>query len=230
MSAGDDVRTTMRGVGQTLITLGMVVLLFCVYELQFTNVVAAREQDRQSKQLSQLWTEPAPPPAPGVPPVVLTPLGGDAFAKLHVPALEGYEAVNIVEGVSVADLKKGGPGHIPGTALPGALGNVVLSGHRTTYGAPFNRWAELAPGDEIVIETRDQWFTYAVTGSTIVAPTAIEVTYAVPGDATATPTKRLLTMTTCNPKYSARERLIVSAELTATDPKSAGLPAALRRA
>lgn len=227
MSAGDAVRTVLRGTGQTLITLGVVVLLFCFYELQFTNVLAAREQDRQSEQLARLWAEPAARPVPGAAPVVLTPIRGDAFAKLHVPALEDYTPVNVVEGVSVADLKKGGPGHIPGTALPGELGNVVLSGHRTTYGAPFNRWAELSPGDVVVVETRDSWFTYTITGSDIVAPTAVEVTYAVPGDPDATPTRRLLTMTTCNPKYSARERLIVSAEQTARSSKAAGLPPAL---
>lgn len=231
MSAVDVARTALRGLGQTLITLGVVVLLFCVYELQFTNVVAARAAERQSEQLTATWAEPPPPPrptTPGAPPPVLTPIRGDAFAKLHVPALKGYEPVNVVEGVSVEDLKKSAPGHIPGTAMPGELGNVVLSGHRTTYGAPFNRWADLQPGDEVVVETRTQWFTYTITGSDIVAPTAIEVTYPVPGDRTATPTKRLLTMTTCNPMYSARERLIVSAELSATDAKSAGLPVALR--
>jgi sortase A len=70
----------------------------------------------------------------------------------------------VVEGVSTSDLKKG-PGHIPGTALPGELGNVVLSGHRTTYGAPFERFDELRPGDAVVVETRDTWFTYTVTGT-----------------------------------------------------------------
>jgi sortase A len=145
-----------------------------------------------------------------------------------VPALDGYEPKSVVEGVSVEDLKQGGPGHIPGTALPGEVGNVVLSGHRTTYGAPFNRWDELQPGDLVVLETRDGWFTYRITGSQVVLPNAVEVTFPVPGDSDATPSRRLLTMTTCNPEYSARERLIVSAELTEAADKAAGLPAALQ--
>lgn len=219
-------RTGLRGAGQVLITAGVVVLLFCFYELQITNVVAHRAQDQLGDQLARNWSgssaqQPVSRPVPSL---------GKAFARLYVPALEDYAPKNIVEGVSVEDLKKGGPGHIPGTALPGQLGNVVLSGHRTTYGAPFNRWAELLPGAQVVLETQDGWFTYTVTGSQIVAPTAVEVTYAVPGKATATPTKRLLTMTTCNPKYSARERLIVSAELTSASSKAAGLPAGLRPA
>jgi len=228
------VRTGLRGVGQTLITLGVIVLLFVVYELQVTGVVAARAQDRLGDELARSWSEvprqPVPPPAEGGPvtlPVETPDLGG-AFARLHVPALEGYEPKSVVEGVSVEDLKQGGPGHIPGTALPGEVGNVVLSGHRTTYGAPFNRWDELAPGDLVVLETRDGWFTYRITGSQVVLPNAVEVTFPVPGDHDATPTRALLTMTTCNPEYSARERLIVSAELTEAVDKAAGLPAALQ--
>jgi sortase A len=108
------------------------------------------------------------------------------------------------------------------------VGNVVVSGHRTTYGAPFRRFDELRPGDAVVLETRDAWFTYAVQETQIVAPNAISVAYPVPGDRTATPTRRLLTLTTCHPEYSARERLIVTAELASTDPKGGPPPAALR--
>ena len=216
-------RTGLRGVGQILITFGVVVLLFCYYELQITNIVAGRAQSELGDQLARTWSV-APVSRPAAIPI---PSLGSAFARLYVPSLEDYSPKNVVEGVSVEDLKKGGPGHIPGTALPGGLGNVVLSGHRTTYGAPFNRWDELRSGAIVVLETQDSWFTYTVTGFAIVAPTAVEVTYAVPGDPTATPTRRLLTMTTCDPKYSARERLIVSAELTAQSRKTDGLPAAL---
>ena len=235
----DAFRTGLRGLGQTLITVGVVVLLFCVYELQVTNLLTARAQDRLGDSLERSWAEaprrplpgPGTPGTPGVPakPAAApapAPVPGDAFARLHAPTLEGYGSRVVVEGVSVDDLKDG-PGHIPKTALPGAVGNVVLSGHRTTYGAPFNRWDELRPGDAVVLETRDTWFTYTISGSDIVAPTAVEVTLPVPRKPGATPTKALLTMTTCNPKYSARQRLIVSAELSASLPKSAGLPPAL---
>ena len=233
----DALRTGLRGLGQTLITVGVVVLLFCVYELQVTNLLTARAQDRLGDSLERSWAEaprqalpgagvPGRPGVPAQPVAAPAPVPGDAFARLHAPTLEGYGSRVVVEGVGVDDLKDG-PGHIPTTALPGAVGNVVLSGHRTTYGAPFNRWADLRPGDAVVLETRDTWFTYTITGSDIVAPTAVEVTLPVPGRPGATPTRAVLTMTTCNPKYSARQRLIVSAELSATTPKSAGLPPAL---
>ncbi len=244
---GDVVRTVLRGTGQTLITLGVVLLLFCVYELKVTNLVTARAQEQLADDLREQWELPpvaTPSPAPTtagaaplpaaaptptttpapVPPVEL----GSGIAVLRIPRLGDWNdrPPVVVEGVSTADLKKG-PGHIPGTALPGEVGNVVLSGHRTTYGAPFERFDELQPGDAVVVETRDTWFTYTVTGTRIVRPSAIEVTYPVPGDRAATPSRRLLTMTTCHPRFSARQRMVVSAELTASDAKSSGSPAAL---
>ena len=244
---GDVVRTVLRGTGQTLITLGVVLLLFCVYELKVTNLVTARAQEQLADDLREQWELPpvvapspvpttggaaplpavAPTPTPAaaaVPPVEL----GSGIAVLRIPRLGDWNdrPPVVVEGVSTADLKKG-PGHIPGTALPGEVGNVVLSGHRTTYGAPFERFDELQPGDAVVVETRDTWFTYTVTGTRIVRPSAIEVTYPVPGDRAATPTRRLLTMTTCHPRFSARQRMVVSAELTASDAKGSGSPAAL---
>lgn len=230
----DTVRTVLRGLGQTLMTLGVVVLLFCVYELYVTGLVTAREQDRLGDGLRQTWaepvarpqpTEPAEPEEPETVPVSLD--LGQGFAVLHIPSLADYDPWVVVEGTSVADLKNG-PGHIPGTALPGQVGNVVVSGHRTTYGAPFQRLDELTAGGQIVLETRDGWFTYTVRHKTIVAPTATEVTLPVPGKPRAKPVDRLLTLTTCHPKYSAKQRLIVRAELTAASKKSDGLPAALK--
>lgn len=204
--------------------MGAVVLLFCVYELWGTGLSTHREQDRLGDQLQSTWaTIPADraAPRPQVPA-----LPGEAFARLHVPSLPGLEPWVVVEGVGVQDLKKG-PGHMPGTAVPGELGNVVLSGHRTTYGAPFNRWDELGRGDEVVLETQDGWFTYTLDGSQVVAPSAVEVTLPVPGRPGAEPSSSLLTMTTCEPEYSAAERLIVVGRLTARTPRSAGPPAAL---
>ena len=221
----DAVRTALRGLGQTLMTLGVIVLLFCVYELKVTGLVTAREQDRLGDDLRASWADPAPRPT-GADPVPVSSDIGEGIAVLHVPALADYDPWVVVEGTSVADLKAG-PGHIPGTAVPGEVGNVVLSGHRTTYGAPFESFGDLQPGGLVVLETRDRWLTYTITGSQIVAPTAIEVTYPVPGEQGAVPTERLLTLTTCHPKYSARQRLIVSATLTEDRDKADGPPAEL---
>jgi sortase A len=112
--------------------------------------------------------------------------------------------VAVVEGVDVADLRKG-PGHYPTTVLPGEDGNAAVAGHRTTYGAPFNRLDELAPGDEIAVETVKGSFTYVVEGTRVVAPSDVSVVAATDDDR--------ITLTTCNPKYSARERLVVTGRL-----------------
>jgi sortase A len=225
-SPGDAVRTVLRGIGQTLITLGVVVLLFCVYELYFTNLYTDKQQSQLDNRIRSTWA--APPPSGRA--LARVPLGS-GLAVIWIPRIgmvgKGVHGARVVvEGVSHEDLKKG-PGHYPGTALPGAVGNVVISGHRTTYGAPFNRVDELHRGDAIVLETRDRWFTYRVTSEQIVDPSAVEVTYAVPGQRDAVATKRLLTLTTCNPKYSARQRLIVHALLEGSMAKSAGEPPAL---
>ena len=124
------------------------------------------------------------------------------FAYLSIPSLD-LEAV-VFEGVTVETLKKG-PGHMPWTPLPGQTGNAVVSGHRTTYGRPFFDFDQLEPGDRIEIETAIGTHVYVVRDSFVVKPTAVWVTEDREGS--------WLTMTTCNPKFSARERLIVTAEL-----------------
>ena len=125
---------------------------------------------------------------------------------INIPKI-GLERV-IVEGVSKADLKKG-PGHYPGTPLPGQAGNSGIAGHRTTYGAPFNRIDELAPGDEIKVATAQGLFIYEVIpapgqetqGWYAVSPSQVEVLTDF-GD-------NRITLTACHPKYSAKERIIV---------------------
>ena len=112
-----------------------------------------------------------------------------------------------MEGVGEAQLEQG-PGHYPGTSLPGEAGNVAIAGHRTTYAHPFYNLDALSPGDVIYILTAQGLFQYTVNGSQIVAPTNVSVLNTVPGKST-------LTLTTCNPRYSAAQRLVVTANLDA---------------
>lgn len=226
MSRGDRLRSFARGLGQVLITGGVVVLLFCVYELRVTTVYADKQQDKLDHTLIEQWAAPTGPQGPAVPPTAL----GKAFARLYFPTLGKHGLVRVVvEGVGVEDLKKG-PGHYPGTALPGQLGNLVISGHRTTYGAPFRHVDQLDPGDAIVVESRTSYFTYAVRRVFVVKPSAVEVTYPVPYRPGVAPRERLLTLTTCHPAYSAKKRLIVQAVLQSVVAKAPGvIPPALRR-
>ncbi|WP_420848588.1 class E sortase [Protofrankia coriariae] len=215
----------VRGLGELLITVGAVVALFVVYELWVTDMTQAHTQNRLRSELSRQWASAAPTVGPGTSsgsrPAAPTP--GDAVAVLHIPRFGSGYAPVVVEGVSASALREG-PGHYPGTAWPGDVGNFVVSGHRTTYGRPFNRLDELRIGEPVVVEVRDRYFIYRVTGSDVVDPTRTDVILPVPEQPGVPPTKSLLTFTTCNPKYSARTRLIVFGELTDTWPKSAGSP------
>ena len=213
----------VRGSGEVLITLGLVVLLFCYYELSFTGGYTGEQQQR----LTRVFDAPAPRATTTAAPLPVEPPIGDAVAQIFIPRLGPDYHFIVVEGIGT-DVLKLGPGHYPSSALPGGLGNTVISGHRTTYLAPFNRLDELLPGDAVVLETRTQWFTYRVTGDQVVLPSAIEVTYPVPGRLGVAPTEHLLTLTTCNPKYSASTRLIIRGTLTDTVAKGPGIrPAAL---
>ena len=207
--------------GELLITFGVIVFLFIFYELVVTNWKTADTQRRLSHQLAQQWQRPlplptSPPPAAKPKVAVVPPIRvneGQGFAIVRIPRFgAGYHWV-VVEGVSHNDLEEG-PGHYPGTALPGQIGNMVISGHRTTYGEPFNRLAELHNGDAISIQVRNSTYVYHVIRTQIVDPSDTAVIFPVPGDLAARPTKRLLTLTTCNPEYSATQRLVVTAELT----------------
>ena len=130
------------------------------------------------------------------------PAEGTALGTLRIPSL-GLEVV-MFEGVDTETLQSG-PGHMPGTAFPGQPGNAVISGHRTTYGRPFFDFDLLVPGERIEIETAIGAHVYEVRESFVVEPTDVWVTEDKPGG--------WLTFTTCHPKFSARERLIVTAQL-----------------
>lgn len=127
---------------------------------------------------------------------------GEAFGRLL--SLEmGLDSV-VVKGVARSDLKKG-PGWIPYTDLPGPTGNVGISGHRTTYGAPFRQLHLLEPGDTIELFSPFRRYRYRVRRVFAVTPDKTEVV--------ATTDQPSLTLTACHPPYSARLRLIVQADL-----------------
>jgi sortase A len=130
--------------------------------------------------------------------------GGDALARLEIPAI-GVDDI-VVAGVQTSDLKKG-PGHFPETPLPGQLGNAAIAGHRTTYGQPFHNVDKLEWGDEIIVTTLTGRYVYLVSGQEIVSPSDYEVV------TTVDPTVANLTLTSCHPKWTARERIIISSVL-----------------
>jgi sortase A len=207
------VRTIIRSFGELCITAGLILLLFVAYELWGTGRYTAGQQNKLSQELNKDWQNDK----------VTTERVrlGHGMALIRIPRLgESYRYV-IIEGVSVSDLRKG-PGHYPGSALPGQLGNFVVSGHRTTYQAPFNRLDRLRDGDTILIDTRTKQYVYRITGQRIVMPTEVAVAAPVPFHPKQRPTQRLITLTTCHPKYSAARRLIIFGRLIDALPRVKG--------
>lgn len=208
----DQLRRALSALGVVLTGAGVLILLFVAYQLWGTGVYTAQAQGDLKAQFRAKAAAPAPSPtttstavstpAPAPAPAPAPPPTGEAVAVIRIPKIGVDRAV--VEGVSPADLRKG-PGHYPSTPLPGEQGNAAIAGHRTTYGAPFNRLDELKAGDEIQVTTLVGSYTYRVVEQKIVRPDQVEVL-------DPTPDARL-TLTTCHPKYSAAQRLIIVASL-----------------
>lgn len=211
----------LRVVGKLLISVGVGVLLFVVWTLYGTGLYTARQQDKLAQEFDRLPAfgrqTPAGDPLPPGPPPGYDPGPGAPVFRMHLPTIED-KPMMVVEGVGTDELKLG-PGHYPSCrpgferplctpyeeSFPGEKGRVIVSGHRTTYGMPFWSLDEMEQGDPIHFETRWGDFTYRVTHKEV-----------VPSDSQAivVPSKKYeVVLTTCNPKYSAAERLIVYAEL-----------------
>jgi sortase A len=229
-----DWRWWVGGTGRILIAVGLLLLGFVAYQLWGTGIEHARAQSDLEKQFDdQLATTVAPAttvattaapattvspattigaattvPATTTPPAPTRPefADGDPVARLEIPRM-GLDEI-VVSGVGVDDLKKG-PGHYSQTPLPGEHGNAAIAGHRTTYGAPFLDIDNLKPGDQVVATTYAGRFVYTVTGSTIVPPSEISVLDDTPDDR--------ITLTSCDPKYSATNRIIVTAAFDEAD-------------
>ncbi len=198
-----NVRRAVGGLGRALIISGVLILLFVSYQLWGTGLAEGRSQDQLVDQLSQALAVPTiPDPGAPAPPPPPPPPEGEAVALIKIPKIGVEKAV--VEGVGLPELKKG-PGHYPTTPMPGQPGNVAVAGHRTTYGAPFFRLDEVEAGDPILVTTRQGHFVYEVTERKVVGPDQTEVL-------DTTPDNRL-TLTTCEPRFSAAKRLVVVATL-----------------
>jgi sortase A len=221
-------RAVVHSLGELLITAGLVLLLFCVYELVWTNVEANHRQGQVGDTLRQEWSKQGGTQAPPGPVLLSKPQSGKGFSFLHIPRLGRKFSVPVVQGVSLPDLARG-VGHYPSTALPGEVGNFAVAGHRATNGEPFAHLDAVKVGDSLVVETRADWFTYVVDKVQIVAPNAFWVIDPVPGKPHQAPTRQLITLTTCNPRWASTQRLIVFGHLTATDPTADGRPAALAK-
>jgi LPXTG-site transpeptidase (sortase) family protein len=190
----------LRVAGLVLIASALAVGGYIWWLLWGTGFATAAAQDEIRAPFERLIaTEPAEE-APPAERVVKVP--GKAVAILRIPDIEVNYVV--VEGTDTESLKKG-PGHYSWTSYPWEdTGTVGIAGHRTTYGAPFWSLNELTRGDRIVLATEYGVFNYRVTHKRIIDPSNASVL-----DPTKPPT---LVLTTCNPRFSAAQRLVVFAD------------------
>lgn len=147
----------LRTIGELLVTLGIVVLLFVVYTLYVTDIVAARKQREANTELDRTWS--APPQQPER--TKRKPAAGKPFTRLYIPRFGPDYRFAVAEGVGQVELDTG-PGHYPGSALPGEPGNFAVAGHRIGKGAPFNDLDQLVACDPIVVETAEDFLVYRV--------------------------------------------------------------------
>jgi len=221
-------RRVLRPLSSVLVVVGVLLLADAVLTLVWQEPVSALysrlQQGRLDDRLAQLeGTEPNAQDRK-----VLSRLGsldrrlayaarmlnrrtadGQPLGRISARSI-GVSAV-VVAGTEASSLRLG-PGHYPGTPLPGARGTVAIAGHRTTYGAPFRRLNKLGRGDRIELRMPYGRFVYSVERRRIVPPTATWVTRRVGYDQ--------LVLSACHPLYSAAKRIVVFARLVDTVPRS----------
>jgi sortase A len=222
-------RQAVSVTGKVLIGAGVLILLFTVYQIWGTSIQESHSQsalrstllaETNSQEIRHALAEASaldklPTGPPQTAPSTAAPAEGEPVGNIRIPVI-GINQV-VIEGTNTPDLRKG-PGHYIGTPLPGQAGNAGIAGHRTTYGHPFYNLDGVKVGDPIVVTTLQGIFVYDATKSFVVSPSDTTVIKNAPAN--------LLTLTTCNPRFSASTRLVVVAELAHSQlfPNS-GLPA-----
>ncbi|MDQ6739930.1 MAG: class E sortase [Actinomycetota bacterium] len=234
------IRGFIQVIGELVMTAGLIVLLFVAWELWFTNVQADATQQQAIKGFAKTLSGPtAPAPAAGPlpattgpgsygdPVVAKAPGYGEMIGLMYIPRLGKTYTRPIIQGTSVQVLDTLGLGHYNQTAMPGSVGNFALAGHRQTHGAVLDAIDTLVPGDELYVQTKDGYYTYVFRNHEIVLPARIDVLLPVPTQPKAQPTERLLTLTSCNPRFGSQERIIAYSVMEYWQPASAGPPAAI---
>ncbi|MEU0659969.1 class E sortase [Streptomyces lavendulocolor] len=212
-----------RVVGELFITFGVVMLLFVTYQLWWTNIRAGFQADEAKQGIENAWAEGRKPDA-------FEP--GQGFAIMYIPKLD--VVVPIAEGIDKKRvLDRGMVGHYAEGQLKTAMpsdkrGNFAVAGHRNTHGEPFRYINRLTPGDPIVVETQDSYYTYEMTSILPQTPPSnVSVIQPVPAGSGFTGPGRYITLTTCTPEFTSTYRMIVWGKMVDERPRSKGKPDAL---
>jgi sortase A len=226
-------RVSVVGIlGELFITAGVLVLMFLGWQVWLGNLIDGNAQKDESVALSHSWNKgerPAPAtnerPDPGPPLVGTAPENAAQFGNLIIPRFGADYIRPIAEGIGTDDVLRYGVGHYPGTAMPGAVGNAAFAAHRTGHGSPFFDIEKLQLGDSVYVETESGWYRYIVRSLEYVLPTGVGVLDPVPQTPGVEPTDRIITLTSCNPVYTASERIVVYGVYDTWYPRAGGAPA-----
>ena len=210
----------------------MICALYIVWQMWWTGVEAERAQNETIQSVD--WSDPsnnggtvtiAKAQEGDAPVQPKDAKYGDLIAQIYIPRFGSQWHRNIVEGTTLEQLNRHGLGHYDTTQMPGQVGNFAVAGHRNGYGQPLGDVDKLQEGDPIIVRTKDYWYVYHYTRHEIVLPTDVYVIAPNPEDSTANPTKRMITLTTCEPKYSTpTHRWISYGELAYWAKVSDGVP------
>lgn len=208
-----------------MITTGVFLLLFLVWQLWWTDI----EANAEAEDILETTRDSFSPTGSATGDIGI---GERAAADedsglvadyiVHMPTIG--EVRPVVEGIELSVLNQGVLGQYPDSEAPGEVGNFTLAGHRTTYGRPLWNIAELAPGDPVIVETVDTYFVYRFDRTQIVTPFQTEVIADVPGDPSAQASEKWMVMTACHPKFSAAQRIVAFNLLDYEQPRSDGPP------
>lgn len=226
--------------GELLLTAGVFVFLYLGWQMYLNAAIIANDQSNQALEASRQWAADSVgarltgtltaassdgDAADAVPVYSGSPSNSEVFATLIVPRFGADWTRPIAEGIGATDVLNAiGVGHYPGSSMPGALGNFAVAAHRTGWGNPFIDINQLMPGDSIYVATPDGWYRYVYRSHEYVYDTQVEVLAAVPQVPDAAATDRFLTLTSCNPLYSASERYIAYSVLDSFQPIADGPP------
>lgn len=205
------IAATVGFIGELLITMGLVLGLFVVYSLWWTNVLADRDASRRGDSIRHAWEAKGPGELDT----------GKGIGFLHVPAMDEGEVL-VTKGTGSKNLNKGVAGYYTKpveAAMPwDKKGNFALAAHRDGHGAKFHNIHQVHPGDAVVFETRDTWYVYRVFAELPqTSKFDVGVLKDVPEGSGKKKRGRYLTLTTCTPVYTSDYRYIVWAELERTE-------------
>lgn len=224
--------TVFMFIGDLAITVGMVLLLFVVWQLWWTTVKVEGPMKERIATFQTAYPskdEYVEKRRYDNPPIMAMPEYGQVMGVIHVPKWDQM-SIPAQQGTDSWILDTGNAGHYEQTQLPGEIGNSAFAGHRRTYGNNFRQVHIMESGDPIIFETDTAWLVYEVTGHEIVDPNQSSVLLPVPNEPSQQATKRIFTMTTCDPEFGNTHRFILYSEFAYWVAKSDGIPIVLKGA